>query len=475
MTRALILCDLGFGDGTKGATVDFLTRSQGFRPIVRYTGGPQARHFVTTPQGVVHGFAQCCSGMFVPDTSSILSSSMLVDLIALQGEIRVLEKLTGQPIWERVVLDPSSTLVTPFHAIIGQLMELRRGEKRHGSCGMGVGQSVFERETERELTIQKLFEGDGRGLLTKWQKQMEELIACTKKDFPHLGEACDVATAFFHQYLDASYLLGIYGDILQRAPCKITDTIACVRKLIRDGHDLFFEGAQGALLDRKQGFFPFVTKTPTTYHGAFRFLSGLNVKVEKMGVLRAYMHRHGAGPLVTEDSRFASKMHDRNNAPNPWQGSMRFGHPDLLLWRYGLALNDGVDTLAISCLDELTGTDPIRICTSYQYSGKETPEVLNRFFDWDIYESDTRITRIRAIGDLTPDDHAKRTSILAQCQPLEWMEMPGWHQDIRSTRQLEDLPTEARRFLNVLEGPKGLHTPISLVSVSPTWEGRMLC
>ncbi|KKU32725.1 MAG: Adenylosuccinate synthetase [Candidatus Uhrbacteria bacterium GW2011_GWE2_46_68] len=475
MTRALILCDLGFGDGTKGATTDFLARSQGFRSIMRYTGGPQARHFVTTPQGVVHGFAQCCSGMFVPGTSSILSSSMLVDLIALQGEIQTLEKIIGQPIWERVVLDSSSTLVTPFHAVMGQLMELRRGEKRHGSCGMGVGQSVFERKAGQELTIQKLFEGDGRRLLVDWQKQMEELIACTKKDFPHLGEACDASTAFFHQYLDASYLLGIYGDILQKAPCRITDTAAYVRELVRDGHDLLLEGAQGALLDREQGFFPFVTKTCTTCHEAQRFLNGLDVRVKKMGVLRAYMHRHGAGPFVTEDAQFASKMHDRNNAPNPWQGPMRFGHPDLLLWRYGLALNGGVDTLAISCLDELTGTDSIRLCTSYQYSGKEAPEVLNRFFTWDTCCSTTRITKIRVVSDLTPDDHAKRTSILVQCRPLEWMKMSGWHQDIRSARQLEDLPTEARQFLDVLEGPKGLHTPISIVSVGPTWEGRMLC
>jgi len=475
MTLALIEEDIAHGDGCKGATGDACGRVQGFHYFLRFDGGPQARHFGTTPEGLVHGFAQCCSGTLLPDTYSILSSSMLVDLIALEGEIQSLEKKTGQPVWERMILDPSSTLVTPFHAVIGQLMELRRGAKRHGSCGMGVGQTVFEKEAGRELTIRALFAGDGRRLLEDWQKQMEAFVARTKKEFPDLCDACDTSMAFFGRYLDASYLLGVYGDILQKAPCQITDTTAYVRELIKGGHDLFCEGAHGSLLDRKKGFSPFGTQLSTTCHRALQILEGTDARVEKMALLRAYAHRHGPGPLVTEDPFFAAKMEDENNAPNPWQGPMRYGPPDLVAWRYGLAINDGADTLAISCLDQLTGINLIRICTSYRYLGKTIAEHLNRFFTWDTCGNVTRITSILPLDTLTMEDHEIRTSIMTACKPLEWVEMPGWRQDIQSVRRLEDLPFEARRFLDFLQGPKGLHVPLSIVSVNPTWTGRIFC
>ena len=131
-----------YGDEGKGKVVDALVRRTGARIVVRSGGGPQAAHHVVTDDGRVHCFAQLPAGLLVPGVRGFLGREMLVDPLALAREAEAIAA-TGVPdALARVTADPACRLVTPLHRLVGQMRELARGARRHGSCGRGVGEAV---------------------------------------------------------------------------------------------------------------------------------------------------------------------------------------------------------------------------------------------------------------------------------------------------------------------------------------------
>ena len=167
---------------------------------------------------------------------------------------------------------------------------------------------------------------------------------------------------------DADELYRSYRRILGPDDAAIKRTEACLERTIGSRRALIFEGAQGALLDRTRGFLPHVTKSDTTCRNALDLLEALSPrrKPHKLGILRAYGHRHGAGPFVTEDESLRERFDDPLNRRNAWQGAFRVGWLELPALRYGIRLNGGVDGLALTGLDRLDGSETIRLCASYK-------------------------------------------------------------------------------------------------------------
>jgi adenylosuccinate synthase len=446
----MIVCGLGFGDEGKGSITDFLVRELSAKTVVRYNGGPQAGHNVVTPEGRWHCFAQLGAGSFVPGIETVLGPQMLVELEALAVEAETLAGKGVPDVLARLTIDGSCTLVTPMHKLLNQLAELARPR---GSCGMGVGEAA--RGRSGGLSLAEIV--DGRGLAAL-ERLADSAFASADS---MLGDQPTAAMLEVHRYFrercQPRALFDRYREIAARL------AIGPAHAALGSG-PIVFEGAQGALLDRTRGFAPFVTQARTTVDDAVALRDA-----PRIGVMRAYGHRHGAGPFVTEDPGLADHLADPYNAHNRWQGAFRVGALDLVAIRYGIALNDRIDQLAVTGVDRLAGLPSLRACTSYEYTGELAG--LDRHFTLEPIAGDrARILAIHAPA--SPADAHRLAELLGRCRPLDWITIDGFTADITGARQLAELPIALRQFLDVIAQALGI--PLGIVSVRPDATGKLV-
>ncbi len=477
--RAWIVCGLGFGDEGKGALTDFLARERGVRAVVRFNGGPQAGHNVVDPEGRWHCFAQFGAGTFVPGCRTLLAPGMLVELENLAAEAAVLRAKGVADAAERLQIDPHCALITPMHKMIGQMREVARGRGAVGTCGLGVGQAVRDRARGSGVSLGDLLTARGGDLLERIAAEREAEAAEIARLHPSLE--LEAIRAHFRRRCRPALLLRRYREVCERLGLRIAPVAPALRATLESGN-VVFEGAQGALLDPESGLAPFVTRTPTTCAPALTLLAdatrgrrdGPTPVATRLGLLRAYGHRHGPGPFPTEDARFRGRFADPYNPANRWQGLFRVGRLDRVTLRYGITLNGGVDRLAVSGLDRLSGLREIRVCASYEYRGDFAG--LDEIFDWDRLEPGrARVTGLRRPGNSGDAEGGALARALRRCRPLEWIRLPGWRGDLRGARTPGDLPRPVREFIDFLEGTNGLGTPVALVAVGPDATGRIEC
>jgi adenylosuccinate synthase len=451
-----VVLGLGFGDEGKGSVVDWLCRRHGASLVVRFNGGPQAGHNVVTPEGTWHCFAQMGAGLLVPGTRSVGAATVLVELEALQAEARALEARGLERPLARHSLDPAATLITPFHKMLGQMREIARPRS---TCGMGVGQAVRLRAEGLALRLADLASpGRLKEMLEEISRRAHSEARALLRAHP--SQAMREVYEYFRGRSDVASLAATYATLAEGLRLEpATDVLARARGPV------LFEGAQGALLDCQGGFRPYVTSSPTTWRAAGPLLPP---GARRIGVLRAFAHRHGRGPLVTETAEPAlqAAWADPRNPANRWQGPFRVGWLDLVALRYGLALNQGVDELALTHLDGLAGLPRLRLVTSYLYRGD-----LGRLegFTWE-----RRSARQAVVTALpAPGRGADLTAVLERCQPFEEILLPGFGGDLSGVRRYQDLPEAARALVEFLESPRGLGVPVGLVSVGPTAEDKI--
>src|SRR5215472_7367567 len=151
--EALLVVDLAFGDSGKGSIVDYLVRTRGAGTVVRFNGGPQAGHNVVTPDGRHHTFSQFGSGTFVAGVHTILSRFMLIEPYALLNEEKHLAEIGVNDALLRLHIDPHCRVITPIHQAANRLREFARGEARHGTCGLGVGETMMDSIKQPDLIL----------------------------------------------------------------------------------------------------------------------------------------------------------------------------------------------------------------------------------------------------------------------------------------------------------------------------------
>ncbi len=357
--RAVVVVDLGFGDAGKGLLTDHLVRTTGATLVVRYNGGAQAGHNVVTPDGRHHTFAQLGSGSFVPGVRTFLSRHMVVHPTALVIEAVTLEtKDVPEPL-SRVHISERARIITPFHQSLNRLRELARGDGRHGSCGVGVGETVADALAHPDDAI---IAGDLRRpavLRQKLGRIQERLRAEALRLLPELTKAANPELLVFkrREVLEAWAL-----EVTRLARLVVDDSL-----LTEWQGNVVFEGAQGVLLDESRGFHPHTTWSRCTADNAIALAREMRAEptVETIGVLRAHAIRHGAGPFPTETPALAGTVPDHNEQ-NAWQGAVRYGHFDAVLARYALAVAGRIDALAITHLDTALKHDCWRFATAYE-------------------------------------------------------------------------------------------------------------
>jgi adenylosuccinate synthase len=352
MTHAIYVAGLGYGDEGKGTTIDALARQHNSKLVVRYNGGAQAGHNVVMPDGRHHCFSQFGSGT-IAGASTHLSRYMLVNPVTLISEAKHLSSIGISDPFTALTIHEEALITTPFHMAANRIKEMERSGMRHGSCGMGIGETMSDSLSVGSVVIRVRDLKDPiklRALLLQQQETKREQIRRAYE------RACLNASAQSQLTTEWDILdkLGTIDKVLE-ACAFVADKARFVCDEFLDeqftGRNVvLFEGAQGVLLDQSYGFQPHTTWTDITFRNA-KALTPSDIPAQRLGILRSFMTRHGAGPLVTECERPVWKEGD-HNVTNAWQQNFRVGFLDLVVARYAIDVLGGVDGIVMTHLDK---------------------------------------------------------------------------------------------------------------------------
>jgi adenylosuccinate synthase len=343
MRTAKVVIGAAWGDEGKGLVTDAFADNATL--VVRFNGGAQAGHTVVAPDGRRHVFHHIGSGSF-RGAKTYLSRYFLSNPLFFFTEVEELKSLGVTP---QVLADPLGLVTTPYDMMLNQMIEESRGNARHGSCGLGINETVTRHQTSG---IPSLRVGD----LSKPGFVENTLHDIRKLWVPRRLAALELEPdASWQARLDSGAVLEAFSAMAR----LYVGTVTVTDDGIRSHHgSVLFEGAQGLLLDERHRWFPHVTRSRTG-------LTNVEILAREAGiealdltyVTRAYATRHGAGPFPRE----VAGLHydDWTNVPNIWQQTLRFGLLDLDL----LAETIGEDlshanlpvqhSLAFTCLDQV--------------------------------------------------------------------------------------------------------------------------
>lgn len=333
---AKIVVGAQYGDEGKGLMTDFLSNKN--TTVVRHNSGAQAGHTVVTQTGVRHTFHHIGSGSF-RGAETYLSRFFVANPILFRDEWQT---LSGKGVQPQITIHPDCMVTTPFDMMVNQAKEIARGVDRHGSCGMGFGDTIERHDTipftVRDLTCP-------RTILERIRDYSHVIISTLGVDMPVMNEA--ILVNFIH---DCAFMLD---------KMDVAD-----HSYLRD-KEIVFESAQGLLLDMDHENFPHVTRSSTGIKNAVSIMEDIHeTHLTAHYMTRAYVTRHGAGPLPNEEP-MPSWVVDETNIPNDWQGSLRFAPLNVPSLRKEIDKDllhagkvDVTDWLTVTCLDQVPDLDP---------------------------------------------------------------------------------------------------------------------
>lgn len=360
--KAIITVGLGFGDEGKGATVDYLTRARGAELVVRYCGGPQAGHNVQLSDGRRHTFSQLGAGCLA-GAKTHLGPRMIISPATLVPEVDHLRSLGVADPYSGLSVHPQCLVSTAYHVWMNRLRETSRGGTRHGSCGLGVGETrnYWLRYGGDAIVARDLH--DTTTLFAKLSLMRDRFLL----EMQELANIDDRLSAMIHQTTPNEE-----SDVLRRASQDLR-----LQTSLPPCETAIFEGSQGMLLDEWKGFHPYTTwSTVTPLHALEMLADEVDVETTVIGITRAYATRHGAGPFPACCSEMSAAMTDLGNPSNDWQGDIRFGPLDLVLLEYAARLAE-VDGIVVNHLDEL----PTKPSMAVAYQGIARLPAPHRLLD----------------------------------------------------------------------------------------------
>lgn len=408
-----------WGDEGKGKIIDLLAEQAHI--VVRFQGGNNAGHTLVV-NGKKHIFHLIPSGILHDSTVCMIGNGAVIDPAVLLEEIRRLEGNGISVSREKLIISPRAHVIMPYHKALDVAREVRKGKGKIGTTGRGIGPCYEDKVARNGIRMEDLLD---ENLLSEKLK-----IILEEKNFL-------LERYYNHKPFLADDIVEEYTDYGRRLASFIEDVSIRLEQARIEGKNILFEGAQGTHLDIDHGTYPYVTSS-NTVSGNVCCGSGIGPLAldQIIGVAKAYTTRVGGGPFPTElEDPLDSWFRDRGGEFGATTGRpRRCGWFDATMVRVARRIN-GLTSLAITKLDVLTGLETVKIATGY------------RFRDQYIY-------------DRTPS----KTVDFSECKP-EYIELPGWTQDIRTARRYEDLPVEARKYIETLEEMIGI--PVSIISVGP--------
>ena len=415
---SVIVVGTQWGDEGKGKVVDLLSESTDF--VVRFQGGNNAGHTLVVgnkkfilhlvPSGILHRNKTCCIG-----------NGVVIDPGVLLGELEKLRSHQVQVEPNNLVISGQAHVIMTYHREVDNARELRKGKGKIGTTGRGIG-PCYEDKASRagirihELVRPKLFAEKLKVNLEEKNFYLEKFFGAKPLDYNQIAD----------EYL-------AYGEQLRPF---VGDVSQLLEKARRQGKNILFEGAQGTHLDIDHGTYPFVTSSNAVAGGACCGAGVGPTHIDTvLGICKAYTTRVGGGPFPTEleDETGMHLQKEGAEFGSTTGRPRRCGWLDMVVLRNATRLN-GLNGLAITKLDVLTGLEEIRIATSYVHeaSAMET-------FPYECFT-------------------------LEKCDP-SYESFAGWSEDISSARDFSDLPVKTQRYLRAIE--ELAEVPLSIISVGP--------
>ena len=416
--RNVTVVGLQWGDEGKGKIVDALAGHM--RYVVRYCGGANAGHTVLVGQEKFALHLIPC-GVLRQDVCNIVGNGVAFDPAVAWQEISDLRRRGVSVDGGNLRISSAANVVMPWHKLQDTLSETRLAEgKKIGTTARGIG-PCYSDKANRSTAIRA-------GDLLEPSVLAEKIHAIVEI------KNCIFAALYDADPMDAEAIVVEYSELGKNLEAMICNTGGLLRAAVARGEPILFEGGQGSMLDVDHGTYPFVTSSNVTACGV---PSGAGIPPSAVGrvvgLIKAYSTRVGEGPFPTEqDNEIGNTIRQAGNEYGTTTGRpRRCGWFDAFAVKYATDLS-GVDELAVSLLDVLTGLGELSICTGYRISGQE-----RRMFD-----------------------PAAMSGV--ECT---YRTLPGWDCDITGCRTFDQLPAEARDYVNCVE--ELLQCPVGFISVGP--------
>lgn len=415
MATAMVL-GTQWGDEGKGKIVDYLAQKADV--VIRSQGGNNAGHTVVA-DGQSFALRLLPSGILFSEKTCIIGNGVVVNPEVLLEEIDGMVK-KGVTI-SKLEVSTRAHVIMPYHIRIDEEDEKLRGDDKIGTTKNGIGPCYADKINRVGIRIGDLMDRD------VFYQKLKTNLELKNRLF---------ATYYNCEGFDFEEIFTKYTALAERIRPYVKDTEYSANQYIKEGKKVLFEGAQATMLDLDHGTYPFVTSSNPTAGGAC-VGSGVGPRMMSniIGVVKAYTTRVGAGPFPAEQSnKIGEYLRETGHEFGTVTGrSRRCGWFDSVVVRYAAMLNS-LDYLAITRLDILDGLDTINICKGYMYKGielKEYPESLN---------------------------------ILQDVEPV-YEELPGWKTDIPGCKSYDELPENARYYVERISQLVGV--PLGIVSVGP--------
>ncbi|HEY0495628.1 MAG TPA: adenylosuccinate synthase [Kutzneria sp.] len=414
---AIVLIGAQWGDEGKGKATDLL--GDRIQWVVRYQGGNNAGHTVVLPDGQNFALHLIPSGILTPGVRNVIGNGVVVDPGVLLEELAGLEARGVDT--SKLLISADAHLIMPYHVAIDKVSERYLGKAKIGTTGRGIGPAYQDKVSRVGVRVQDLLD-------EKILRQKVEAALDFKNQL--------LVKVYNRKAIDPEQVV---DDVLKHAEAfehRIADTRLLLNQALDRGENVLLEGSQGTLLDVDHGTYPFVTSSNPTSGGASAG-SGIGPTriTTVIGILKAYTTRVGSGPFPTE---LTDEMGERLRKTGGEFGvttgrSRRTGWFDAVIARYAARVN-GITDYFLTKLDVLSGHETVPVCVAYEVDGQRVDEM-----------------------PMTQTD-------VHHAVPV-YEELPGWFEDISHCRTFEELPANARAYVEYLESIAGAR--ISAIGVGP--------
>lgn len=411
---SIVVVGLQWGDEAKGKIVDYVSQSADI--VVRFNGGNNAGHTVVVDDEL-YKFHTLPVGALNPGVTSVIADGVVIDPSVLVGELDTLEG-RGFKV-DSLKISGSAHVIMPWHKLFDRLEEERKGDRKIGTTGRGIGPCYADKVSRTGIRISELIDPE------QFRARLRECLSLKNKILMNVYGA---------EPIDEDTVYEEYSVYARRMAPYVADTACAIYEAAKAGKKIVFEGAHGTLLDIDHGTYPYVTSSHVVAGGACIGTGiGPTMIGRVIGVAKSYTTRVGEGWFPSEllDDT-GSYIRERGKEYGTTTGRpRRCGWFDAVAVRLSSRVNS-VDGIALISLDVLSGLEKVRICASYSVDG----QIIQDF----------------------PTDPV----LLGKCKPL-YEEMPGWKEDISQAKCMDDLPQATRNYIARVEEVVG--APVAVVSV----------
>ena len=404
-----------YGDEGKGKIIDYLSTNSQY--AVRFSGGNNAGHSIEV-DGKKFAFHLIPSGILNREVKAILGNGVVIDPKVLIEEINNL-KDNGYKV-DNLYISDKAHLILPYHIVLDGLLEDIRKENKIGTTKRGIGPAYCDKYERSGIRMED-FISDNFYEKLKYNVENKNVIL----------------KAYGYEKLDFNEIYKEYKEYAKILRPYICDTTTMLHKAINKNESILCEGAQATLLDIDFGSYPYVTSSNPTIGGVSTG-TGIGARYinEVYGVIKAYSSRVGEGPYVTElNDATGDRIRDLGHEyGTTTKRPRRCGWLDIVALNYSIMLN-GITGIAMNHLDTVGKLDKIKICVAYEYEGQ-----IEKYFNTNL-------------------------EFLNKCKPV-YEEFDGDFGDISMCKKYEDLPANARKYIERIEELTG--TMIKFIGTGPS-------